>query len=182
MNFFHKKNTNDSQLLERLRSGEEKAVAQWYREYEKKLLRFVLQKVSNKQDAEEIAHDTFLNCLKHLPLFRGEASIWTWMRRIASHEVADYYRKKYAKRVLQTTPLLDFLFHIEITDASATSQKVKSVFAKMRADYVELLKLKYIDKRKVKDIARELKRSVKSIESDLFRARGEFKTLYLSTA
>src|SRR3989304_1739292 len=43
----------------------------------------------------------------------------------------------------------------------------------------QLLMMKYIDKRKVKDIARSWNTTVKAIESELFRARNEFRALYL---
>jgi len=49
----------------------------------------------------------------------------------------------------------------------------------MKKEYRELLLLKYIDKMRVKEISILLDRTVKSIESDLFRAREEFRVIYL---
>lgn len=168
----------DTQLLERLKKGEPLAVQQWFSGYHDRLLRFVLTKVSSDKDAEELVQETFINCLKHLPLFRGDSSILTWMQGIARHEVADFYRKKYAKKAIKALPLGDLVIGAKVDDAHEVSEKVKTVLLKMSTDYRELLSLKYIDGKKVGEIALELGRSIKAIESDLFRARSEFKKLY----
>jgi len=65
-----------------------------------------------------------------------------------------------------------------LSDSHEISERVKQVIADLSEEYRELLLLKYVDKKKVKEIARELKRTVKAVESDLFRAREEFRRLY----
>lgn len=171
----------DAQLLLRLKHGDRVAVKEWYELYHAKLLRHILTKVAKTVDAEELTQDTFMSCLKHLPLFRGESSIWTWMLRIAGHEVADYYRKVYAKKAIQVLPFDEFLLSPPVTDAHETAQKVKEALLAIRVDYQELLLLKYVDKKQVEQIAAETGRSNKSIESDLFRARNAFRQAYLAT-
>jgi len=75
--------------------------------------------------------------------------------------------------------LSELLLDHQFADAHETSIKVKKVLGKMKNHKQELLKMKYVDKIKIKDMAIELNKSVKSIESDLFRARNEFRRLYL---
>ena len=168
----------DVELLAKLKAGDAKAVRQWFSSYHDRLLKLIQQRVSSEKDAEELVQDTFLGCLKHLPLFRGESSIWTWMARIAHHEVADYYRKRYAKKFLHLLPLSE-LFAVEpIADSHEISQKVRQVLSRMASEEREILQMKYVDKKKVKQIAREMGRTVKSVESILFRARVEFRRMY----
>lgn len=168
----------DHQLLTDLKFGRPEAVKAWYKTYSEPLRQFIVQKMSNPNDVDEIVHDVFMECLKHLPLFRGESSIWTWMLRIAHHEVADYYRRSYAKKVIQTLPVTEMSDLPEIEGSFEISQKVKSVLRKMSATSRELLQRKYIDKQKIKTISQELGKSHKSVESLLFRARIEFRELY----
>ncbi|MBU0974792.1 RNA polymerase sigma factor [Patescibacteria group bacterium] len=165
-------------LLTKLKQGDPRAVSYWFKTYKNRLLMVVIGKISNEQDSEEIVQQTFLNCLRHLPLFRGKSSIWTWMNSIARHEVADYFRKKYAKKALRTTHLSDLLMIDDVDDSEEISQKVRVVLKKMKSQYGELLMLKYVDGKKVTDIAKEMKKSIKSVESDLFRARKEFRSLW----
>ncbi len=171
---------DDQQLLLQLKQGDPHAVELWFKLYHKKLLKLILMKVSIKKDAEEIAQDTFMSCLKHLPLFRGESAIWTWMVKISQHEVADYYRKRYAKKAIHALSLDEFLLSTKIDNAHDTSEKVKLALSKMSQEYREILLMKYVDNKKVKEIAAILGRTIKAVESDLFRARVEFKEIYLA--
>ena len=167
----------DAVLLSQLKSGNSKAVQTWFNEYHDHLFKCIAAKVSIEKDVEELVQDTFLSCLKHLPLFRGESSIWTWMMRIAHHEVADYYRKRYAKKFIHALPLSELFPLQDISDAHEISHKVRLVLTKMTKEDREILLMKYVDKKKVKQIAFELGKTVKSVESILFRARSEFRSL-----
>jgi RNA polymerase sigma-70 factor (ECF subfamily) len=166
-------------LLAALKTGDPQAVADWFKAHHRPLLRFVRAKISSETDAEEIVQETFINCLKHLPLFRGNSSIKTWMQGVARHEIADYYRKKYAKKAISALPLTDLITTCGIDDAHEVSEKVRQVFDRMSSQNRELLLLKYIDGKKVEEIAQEMGRTIKAVESELFRARQEFKLLYL---
>lgn len=165
-------------LLTRLKHGDPKAVQLWYEEYSPRILVYISQKVSNDKDCEELAQEVFLSCLKHLPLFRGGSSIFTWMCSVARHEIADYYRKKYAKKALKYVPLGEMILQEDIADAHESALKVKEVLSQMKSESKELLMKKYVDCKKVSEISQELGRTTKAIESDLFRARREFKKLY----
>jgi RNA polymerase sigma-70 factor, ECF subfamily len=102
------------------------------------------------------------------------------MLSIARHEVADYYRRKYAKKALQTLPLSDFLLSLRVDDSSEVSLQVRKILSQMSEYSRELLLRKYVDGKKVAELAKEMGRSAKSIESELFRARREFRTLWLA--
>lgn len=170
----------ESQIIELLKLGDPAAVEYWFSEYENRMTHYFAQRIDSTADVHELVQETFVACLKQLPLFRGQSSILTWMISIAKHQVADFYRKKYAKKALQYLPLSHYLLDSKIDDAHETAEKVKHVLAKMSASSCELLQKKYVDGKKVSEIAQELGKSVKAIESELFRARIEFKELYLA--
>lgn len=165
-------------LLEGLRKGEKRSVRAWYGQFFPYFLRVCLRKVSQPQDAEEIVQQTFINALRQLPLFRQQSQLKTWMMSILNHEVADYYRKRYAKKALQTIPLLEVVLHTPLKSPHEVSEKVEEVLAEMKKEHKELLLLKYVDKKRIKEIAALLGKTIKAVESDLFRARGEFRALY----
>lgn len=169
---------DEVQLLADLKLGKPSSVREWFEEYRPKLLLLAQSKIDIPHDAEEIVQETFVNCLRQLNLFRGDSSLWTWMQSIARHEIADYYRKKYAKKALKTIPLADFLLHESDKTVDDVAEKVAVVLSKMHASTQELLKQKYIDNKKVSEIAAYFGKSIKSIESELYRARTEFKRLW----
>jgi DNA-directed RNA polymerase specialized sigma24 family protein len=101
------------------------------------------------------------------------------MQSVLRHEIADYYRKRYAKKFIQTIPLSDFLLEQNYRDAASSAELVSLVLKRMVQKNRELLLKKYVDCKRVKEIALEMGNTVKAVESDLFRAREEFKSLWL---
>lgn len=165
-----------------LQLGNEKEILRWYRTFELPITKYIRSQVSNAEDVQELVQNVFLTCLESLPLFQQQSSLWTWMCSIARHEVADYYRKKYAKRVLQCIPFMDALLPEQVADMHDVSSIVLSVLQKLSHADRELLQLKYVDGLSVKHIAVHLCQSIKSVESKLFRARKAFEELYAKEA
>ncbi len=165
-------------LVERLKRGEKKAIREWYSQFSPKLARYFSAKVRYSQDADELIHDTFLSCLSSLPLYRGEAGFYSWMLSIARHELADYYRKLYAKKVISALPMGDQLLEAAAHESSETTDSVQSVLAKLPEAVSELLALKYIDKLSVEGIAQRLAVSPHVVQGRLYRARNTFRKVF----
>lgn len=170
----------DNQLLLKLRTGDERAVAEWYQSYELRLKRYIMRRIDETQDAEELLQEVFINCLRNLAYFKGKSSLYTWMCSIANHEIADFFRKRYAKKFIHTLPLADYFFseEVKIENAHALAERMEAAFSKIGQATKELLLLKYVDRKTVSDIAIKHGKTKKAIESDLFRARQAFKAAY----
>lgn len=169
---------NEEVLVEALQAGNEAAVEFWFAKYKPQLRRLVSSRISGSSAINEVVQESFVSCLQTINLFQGKSGLLTWMQSVTRHEIADYYRRRYAKKFIQTMPLSELLLDSKCLDATASAELVSVVLKQMLAKNRELLLQKYVDCKKVKDIAFEWGRSVKSIESDLFRARQEFKGLW----
>ena len=169
---------NEATLIARLRVGDEDAVRQWYQFYESKLKQFLINKISNEEDSAELIQEIFIACLRELIHFRGESSLQTWMFTIARHKVADFYRAKYAKKVIHLVTLLDT---IELPSGGTAQDQIHAVRDALQAlapESRELLLAKYLDNKTVRDLASDFSITVKAAESMLFRARHAFRTAY----
>ncbi len=170
--------TNEQILVEAIKNGHELAIEYWFKNYYQKLYKLALQKLPSPSIAEEITQETFINCLRSITLFKGDSSLLTYMQSILRHEINDFYRKRYAKKFIQIIPLSEFLLDHEYKDAHETAEMVKLVLKKMTSQSRELLIKKYVDEKKIKELAKEWGRTEKAIESELFRARKEFRLLW----
>jgi len=170
--------TNEQILVEAIKNGHELAIEYWFKNYYQKLYKLALQKLPSPSIAEEITQETFINCLRSITLFKGDSSLLTYMQSILRHEINDFYRKRYAKKFIQIIPLSEFLLDHEYKDAHETAEMVKLVLKKMTNQSRELLIKKYVDEKKIKELAEEWGRTEKAIESELFRARKEFRLLW----
>jgi len=169
-------------LINALKNGDELAVEYWFKKYRAPLMKLALLKLPTRQLAEEAVQETFVNCLRSLNLFKGESTLLTFMHSVLRHEIADYYRKTYAKKFIRTIPLSEFLLDHECKDAHETAELVGVVLKKMAAKSRELLMKKYVDNCRTKELAMELGQSEKAVESALFRARREFRLLWVEYA
>lgn len=165
-------------LLAALKNGDELAVEYWFKKYRAPLMKVALLKLPSRQLADEAVQETFVNCLRSLNLFKGESSLLTFMQSVLRHEIADHYRKTYAKKFIHTMPLSEFLLEHDYKDAHETADLVGVVLRKMAKKSRELLMRKYVDNRRVKELAKEFGQSEKAVESELFRARQEFRLLW----
>ncbi len=181
---------SDKELVDKLLGGDEKALRAYYGLYKVKLSNFIINKVSNYQDAEEIMQDVFIQSLDALRNFTFKSSLTTFLYSIANHKIIDFYRKKKIKQIVfsrlpeDITPLVSKLLGPEEEFSSKeTKEQIKEVFRRIKPIYSTIIKLKYMDGLSVRQIAKKTFMSAKSVESMLFRARSsftrEYKLLYL---
>jgi RNA polymerase sigma-70 factor, ECF subfamily len=72
----------DSELLERLRKGDEVAFAAVVRSWSPAMLRVALTHVRRRATAEEVVQEAWLGVLRGLDRFEGRAQLRTWVFRI----------------------------------------------------------------------------------------------------
>ncbi len=66
-----------------------------YTEYKEKVMRYMLKKVQNPHDAEDLTSEVFLKVFKSIESFNeNKASISTWIYTVARNTVIDYYRTR----------------------------------------------------------------------------------------
>jgi RNA polymerase sigma-70 factor, ECF subfamily len=73
---------SDSELLLRLRSGDERAFVSLVERYQEPMLRLAASFVPSRAVAEEVVQDTWLAVLRGLDSFEGRSSLKTWLFRI----------------------------------------------------------------------------------------------------
>ncbi len=171
---------NEKHLIEKIRAGDKKSFRWFYNKTHKRLTTFILGRVKNRSDAEEIVQDVYLSFLDSLPLFRGRSKLSTFLFSIARHEVLDYWRKRYAKKAILTVPFVDQVYTEKLYSSALLNNEIERVYKKLSDEHVVVLKLKYEDGFSVIQIAKRLMISIKAAESRLFRARKAFQEVYLS--
>lgn len=66
-----------------------------YTEYREKVMRYMLKKVQNPHDSEDLTSEVFLKVFKKLESFdESKASLSTWIYTVARNTVIDYYRTR----------------------------------------------------------------------------------------
>jgi RNA polymerase sigma-70 factor (ECF subfamily) len=178
--------------IQDLRSGNEEALQEFYWAFVESLYRFVYYRVGKDHyAAEEIVQQTFISAVQALPGYRGEGSLFGWLKGIAVRRTADHFRSRRAELPLTNAlsmldrdyrSLLDELEHESLSDETCTQEHVRDlVHATMSTIppvYARVLGLKYVDGHSVSAIAEAIGRTTKAAESILTRARDAFRTTF----
>ena len=132
--------------------------------------------------ALEVAQETILAALRSAQFFRGESSLLTWLCAIARRKTADHYRRAVRQpasldgltaeglAIIDTGPLPD-----ELAERSELAAAVHSALWLLPDHQREAVLLKYLEDYSVAEIAAELGRSEKAVESLLSRGRSNLR-------
>jgi len=178
----------DALLLERYRSGDSAAFDEVVSKYWDRIFARAFHLLKNREDAEEIAQDTFVRAQKGLENFRGDSSFSTWLYQIAtnlSHNRYWYWfrRKRSASVSLDqtlgddTTSTLEDILPADgesPNDATLTNEFIKEVSERMKdlsPKHRQILEMRNVFNLSYEEIADELSISVGTVKSRIARAR-----------
>src|SRR5262245_30082548 len=182
------KSENETDLIERLKAGDENALEMLFKLHAGKLYSVALRILGgDASDAEEIIQDVFLTAFRKAKMFQGHAQFSTWLyrltvnaalgriRRSKKHQQLEYseFLPKFQKDGHhQVRPVVDWS---DTLDEKYSQQQTRALLAEA------LDQLKPLDKSVVvlsdleglsdKDIAATLNLTVSAVKTRLHRAR-----------
>jgi len=119
---------DEQSLVHRVQQGDREAFAQLYESHFDKIYRYVVLRIGNKTEAEDVTQQVFLKALQSIPSFKWKGIPFSaWLFRIAHNLVVDYLRKE--KKVV-ITPL---------DESSARSDSNPQLAAEQRLDIEQLI-------------------------------------------
>lgn len=154
-----------------------------YLKYIDQIYEYVNFKVHDSVAAEDLTQEIFIGVYRSIEKIRDLQSEKAWIYSIASNKVNDYYREVYKNRKnlycydieainVEVNDIQDFINH------DLQKERIKSSLNSMPKEYRIVLLLKYYDGYSVKEIAKILDRSVKSIDGIIQRAKKLFIIKY----
>jgi RNA polymerase sigma-70 factor (ECF subfamily) len=90
----------DWKLLEDVKSNQPGAFKLLVEMYQEKILNTCFRFLNNREDAEDVAQEVFVEVYQSISQFRGNSKISTWLFRIAVTKSLDALRKKSRKKRL----------------------------------------------------------------------------------
>ena len=85
---------DEATLVEQAKAGDRAALSGLVNKYSERIYNLALHILRNKEDAEDILQETFLNVIEKLHKFDGRSSFFTWIYRIAINASLMRLRKK----------------------------------------------------------------------------------------
>lgn len=128
----------------------------------------VLVGMAGIQDAEDLTQETFVRAFRAIGRFRGEASLRTWMTRIAINLAIRHTRRRRETAPLgEDSPEWPSVASPDVALAVAVRDAVQELTPKLRAAVV----LFYFEGLELNEVARELRINRGTVASRLHEAR-----------
>jgi len=171
----------EKELVARVLRRDKLALLEFKNTLHSKVFSFTVQKIDDSRDVEEVVQDTLMDAIVCLPRFSFKSSLSTWVIGIARHNVADFYRKKKIKTIVfSLLPSLEKITGQALSPETALDEvelkrRVLGTLIGLSEGYRRILRLKYVEDLKIKQIALLDQKSAKAVEMKLRRARIAFR-------
>jgi RNA polymerase sigma-70 factor (ECF subfamily) len=182
------------ECLRRAQKGDRAAFGQLVIAYQDRLYNAVLRLIGDREEARELTQEAFTRGLMKLDSFRGDASPYTWLFRIAVNLAISQIRKIQRHRVFslsspgrngnghhaaddQASSLVDRLAHESTVAPPADleqreqNQQVLAALGRLDAEYRAVLVMRDIEGFDYQQMADVLGLPLGTLKSRLFRAR-----------
>lgn len=181
-------------LIEQLKLKNTAVFSNLIDSYQQKVFGTCLSFVPNKEDAEDLVQEVFLEVFNSISKFKGNSTLSTWIYRITTNKCLEFIRKqKTKKRTGFLKPLFGQDFSIDKTnyftefnhpgfllEAKELNETLYRAISKLPDSQSLIFTLHKIDGKSYKEIAEITHRSISSVESVMFRAKKNLQKLLYS--
>lgn len=160
----------------KLNPGNAEIYAELYDLFVDKIYRFVFFKVNNQEEAQDLTSDVFLRVWQYIQEKKKVGNFKALLYQVAKNRVIDHYRQKSRSDVLTDEEILkeiedargeDFVKEIEI---KSEIKSLESFLKQLKAEYQEVLLLKYVEGYSNSEIAKILDKSTSNVRVLAHRA------------
>ena len=142
-----------------------------YERHVTRVYRYLVVRVGNVADAEDLTSQTFLVAMENLDKYRGERPFLAWLFGIARHKVADKYRRQKPEAALEAA---NDLADADEAPDTIVSQKlqIEAVAQKLQTlspDRAEVISLRLFGGLDIPEIARLMQKQEPAVRMLLHR-------------
>lgn len=167
----------DSDVVERIRSGETDAYAVLVRKYQGRIRGYCLWTLRNAAEADDAAQEVFIKAYRGLGGFRGKAGFSTWLYRIAVNHCRDLLRKMARERMESWDALREEQgeaaepLAAQADPSRDLRRQLQEALDRLPEGDRQLLVLRELQGLSYRDLAEELGCSLDAVKARLKRAR-----------
>ncbi|MDE5910376.1 MAG: RNA polymerase sigma factor [Lachnospiraceae bacterium] len=160
----------------------EKRLAELIDTYDKLVFSICYKLTGDYFAAEDLTQETFLSAFQKYGTFDGENEK-AWICRIATNKSIDYLRSASRRNV----PVEDTFFELTVEQRGSPEEicieeEVKSQLEKkcnaLKPPYNEVARAYYLEERSPKEIAAKQGKSIKTVQTQIYRAKQMLKKIY----
>ena len=168
----------DLALVNRVMDGDQAAFAEIYDAYFPRVYAFILKRVSDRAEAEDLTQETFVQLFRSLGSFEGRSSLLTWTFGIAHNVCSRFFRHcsrwmvgpKDARELDDNSPVESSIERR--VEATRVLEKCDAILERSRRPaHQEIFHLRYGESHSIREIADKVGKSNEAVKVSLRRSR-----------
>ena len=174
---------NDQILINQIIAGDSNVFAVLVDRYKDLVFTLCLRMLKNREEAEEVAQDTFVKVYRSLDEFKGDSKFSTWIYKVAYHSCLD--RLKRNKKEYLNVAIDEFTEHqVKTIDNALESlieeerkQAIQDCLQLLPAEDGFLLTLYYFEEQSLEEISKIVNLTPNNVKVKLFRSRKKLASI-----
>lgn len=162
-------------LIEECRKGSSKAQFSLYDQYSKAMYNLAFRILNNREDAEDILQEAFVECFRNIKSFRFESTFGAWLKKIVVNKCINHIKKR--KVDLDYCETLPVTIYEEEEDAKYETEKIFRGIEKLPDGYRIILTLYLLEGYDHTEISQILGISESTSKSQYSRAKEKLRNL-----
>ena len=184
--------SSDDQFLDKLRRGDAMAYERLVAEQSSDVYALLFRLTSDPEEARDLTQETFLRAFQSIDRFRGDASLKTWIYRIAINQARNRWRwwrrrrrdvtvsldatnDQFDKPLASTLPIDKAPSPEQQTLAREREAQLREALCGLRRSYREAVVLRDVEGFSYEEIAQTLQISIGTVKSRISRGRLELR-------
>ncbi len=183
--------SGEIEFIEKLKAGEADAFDQFVIRFTPNVFALLMRLTQDEEEARDLTQETFLNALKAIKNFRGDADLKTWLYRIAVNESRNRFRwwKRRNKNsifsldtenVFGASPLSETIADKAENPESIAlrherEQALRQALSELPTNFREVIVLRDIEGLSYEEVATALETNVGTVKSRIARGREEMR-------
>lgn len=185
------RNHSDQEVVIIAKEGDDEACRELIRRYERPVFSLLFRMVRNREQAEDLAQETFVKVINALKTYRPEYKFSSWVFKIANNAAIDQLRKRQiATLSLDGAPNADTPDLVEATALQVAGggenqleavenrelgSAIERAIGNLRPEYRSCIMLRHVDGRSYEEIAEMLDLPLGTVKTYIHRARHELR-------
>lgn len=176
---------DDRQLIQKVKEGDEIAFRSLFEEYNELVFKTCIGFLHNKEDAEDVTQEVFVELYRSAHTFRSEAKVSTWLYRISVNKSLNFIRDNKKRNLVRSLESISG-FHLQKSSSDQSDDLMvaeSELLHKQKIDLINKLlgslpknqqiafTLNKYNNLSYKQVAEVMDVSVSSVESLIHRAK-----------
>ncbi len=173
--------SDDKDLIVRSQRGDHSAFEQLVLKYQDRIYNLCRHMIQDSDDTQDAAQEVFIKAYSGLRSYRPEASLYTWLYRIAVNTCLDYSKKSRPEPFEDESAVENFASAQpspeRLYQSKETGRLIEAALQRLPKKLRAAIVLKEIEGLSYEEIAESLDTSIGTVKSRISRAREEMRRL-----